>query len=131
MSSPKILIVDDDADYVEATKLILEANGYEVVVAYDGQEGMEKAKSELPQAVLIDLMMNTINEGYDLVRSIRRDDTFKDVPLIMISAAHQTESFKDANFAPDEAWFPIDTFMDKPIDFKVLLELLDKLLKKQ
>ena len=63
MSNPKILMVDDDADYVEATRLILEANGYEVVVAYDGQEGMEKVKSELPQVVLIDLMMNTMNEG--------------------------------------------------------------------
>lgn len=130
MSNPKILIVDDDTDYVEATKLVLEANGYEVIVAYDGQEGMEKAKSELPQVMLVDLMMNTMNEGYDLVRSIRKDDRFKDMPLIMISAAHQTESFKDANFTPDEAWFPIDTFMDKPIDFKVLLKQLDKLLKK-
>jgi CheY-like chemotaxis protein len=131
MSNPKILIVDDDADYVEATRLILEANGYEVVVAYDGQEGMEKAKSELPQAMLVDLMMNTMNEGYELVRSIRKDDRFKDVPLIMISAANQIESLKDANFTPDEVWFPIDTFIDKPIDFKVLLNQLDKLLKKQ
>lgn len=131
MSNPKILIVDDDSDYVEATRIVLEANGYEVVVAYDGQEGMEKAKSELPQVMLIDLMMNTMNEGYELVRTIRADDEFKDVPLIMISAAHRTESFKNANFIPDETWFPIDSFMDKPIDFKVLLKQLDKLLKKQ
>jgi CheY-like chemotaxis protein len=130
MSNPKILLVDDDADYVEATKVVLEAKGYDVVAAHDGKEGFEKAKSELPQIILVDLMMNTINEGYDLVRSIRSDDRFKEVPLIMISAAHQTEAFKNANFAPDDVWFPIDTFMDKPIDFEVLLGHLDKLLNK-
>ena len=131
MSSPKILIVDDDVDYVAAVTLVLETNGYEVIAAYDGKEGLEKAKSEMPQVMLIDLMMNTINEGYDLARNIRSDGRFEGMPLIMISAAHQVEAFKDANFAPDETWFPIDTFMDKPIDFKVLLRHLEKLLKKQ
>ena len=131
MSNPKILVVDDDIDYVEATTLTLEANGYEVVAAYDGKEGLEKAKSELPQVILVDLMMNTINEGYDLVRDIRSDDTFKEVPLIMISAAHSVEVFQNANFAPDEVWFPIDIFMDKPINFEILLKHLDRLLKKK
>ena len=131
MSNPKILIVDDDVDYVAATAVVLEKNGYDVVAAYDGKEGFEKAKSEQPQAMIIDLMMNTINEGYNLVRSIRSDDRFKEVPLIMISAAHQTETFKNANFAPDDDWFPIDTFMDKPINFEALLEYLAKFLNKQ
>jgi CheY-like chemotaxis protein len=130
MSKPKVLVVDDDIDYVEAITTILEANGYEVVAAYDGKEGLEKAKSELPQMMLIDLMMNTINEGYDLVRDIRSDERYAEVPLIMISAAHQHEVFKNANFAPDEVWFPIDTFMDKPVDTETLLKHLEKLLKK-
>lgn len=131
MSNPKVLVVDDDIDYVEAITTVLEANGYEVVVAYEGKEGLEKAKSELPQVILVDLMMNTINEGYDLVRDIRSDDRFGEVPLIMISAAHQVGVFKNANFAPDEVWFPIDMFMDKPIDFKVLLKHLDRMLNKK
>ncbi len=131
MSNPRILLVDDDDDYIEATTLVLEANGYDVVAAHDGKEGFEKAKSELPQIILVDLMMNTINEGYELVRDIRSDDRFGEVPLIMISAAHQVEEFKNANFAPDDVWFPIDTFMDKPVDFKVLLGHLDKLIKKE
>ena len=130
MAKPKVLVVDDDVDYVEATTAILEANGYEVVAAYDGKEGLEKAKSEMPQVMLIDLMMNTLNEGYDLVRDIRSDDRFKEVPLIMISAAHQHEVFKNANFVPDEVWFPIDTFMDKPVDIGNLLKHLEKMLNK-
>lgn len=130
MSKPRILVVDDDIDYVESTSAILEANGYEVVAAYDGKEGLEKAKAELPQLILIDLMMNTINEGYDLVRNIRSDKTFEEVPLIMISSAHQHEMFKGANFVPDEVWFPIDKFLDKPIDKETLLKNVSKLLGK-
>jgi CheY-like chemotaxis protein len=130
MSKPKILVVDDDVDYVESTAAILEANGYEVVAAYDGKEGFEVAKAELPQVILVDLMMNTINEGYDLVRNIRGDERFEEVPLIMISSAHQVEAFKNANFVPDEVWFPIDKFLDKPIDKETLLKNVSKMLKK-
>ena len=131
MSKPKILLVDDDIDYVESTAAILEANGYDVVAAYDGKEGFDKAKSELPQMILVDLMMNTINEGYDLVRNIRGDKRFDKVPLIMISSAHQVEAFKNANFVPDEVWFPIDMFLDKPIDTARLLETVKELLGEQ
>jgi two-component system alkaline phosphatase synthesis response regulator PhoP len=130
MSKPKILVVDDDIDYVESTAAILEANGYDVVAAYDGKEGLDKAKSELPQIILVDLMMNTINEGYDLVRNIRSDKRFDEVPLVMISSAHQVEAFKDANFVPDEVWFPIDMFLDKPIDKETLLKHVSKMLSK-
>jgi CheY-like chemotaxis protein len=130
MSKPKILVVDDDIDYVESTAAILEANGYDVVAAYDGKEGFDKAKSELPQVILVDLMMNTINEGYDLVRNIRSDKRFDKVPLVMISSAHQVEAFKDANFVPDEVWFPIDMFLDKPIDKETLLKHVSKMLSK-
>ncbi len=130
MSKPKVLVVDDDIDYVESTGAILEANGYEVVAAYDGKEGFDKAKSELPQVILVDLMMNTINEGYDLVRNIRSDNRFDQVPLIMISSAHQVEAFKNANFVPDEVWFPIDMFLDKPVDKETLLKHMSKMLKK-
>ena len=98
--------------------------------AYDGKEGFEVAKSEVPQVILVDLMMNTVNEGYDLVRNIRSDERFKDTPLIMISSAHQHETFKNANFVPDEVWFPIDTFMDKPVDKDTLLKQISKMLKK-
>ena len=130
MSKPKILVVDDDIDYVESTAAILEANGYEVVTANDGKEGLEVAKSELPHLIIIDLMMNTINEGYDFCRNIRGDEKFAAVPLLMISSAHQHELFKDANFVPDEIWFPIDNFLDKPIDKATLLKQVGKLLKK-
>jgi len=131
MPSPKILIVDDDADFVEATAVVLEANGYEVVRAYDSKEGLEKAKSELPQLIIIDLMMETINEGYIFCLNIREDERFKKVPLLMISSAHQTETFKNFHFVSDDVWFPISVFLDKPVDKETLLMHVTKHLGKR
>jgi len=128
MSKAKILVVDDDIDYLESTAAILEAKGYEVIVADNGREGLGKAESELPQLIIIDLMMNTVNEGYDFCLAIRSDKRFEEVPLLMISSVHQHEMFKDVNFGPDEFWFPIDTFLDKPIDKETLLRHVNKLL---
>jgi len=130
MAEPKILIVDDDPDYVESTKIILEGDGYEVIVAYDGDEGLQKAKEERPDLVIIDLMMRTMNEGFDLCRNIRQDNAFDGIPLVMISAAHQFEEYKNAQFAPDDIWFPIDKFLDKPVDKNELLTHVARFLKK-
>ena len=129
MAKPKIMVVDDDVDYVESTAAVLGSRGYEVIAAHDGKEGMEKAKSELPQLIIIDLMMNTINEGYDFCLEIRKDKRFKNIPLLMISSAHQNEMFKDLNFVPDDIWFPIDTFLDKPVNADTLLEHVNRLVK--
>lgn len=128
MSKPRILVVDDDTDYLESTAAILEAKGYEVIAADNGKEGLEKARSELPQLIIIDLLMRTVNEGYDFCLLIRSDRRFEEVPLLMISSVHQHEMFKDVSFAPDEFWFPIDTFLDKPIDKETLLEHVSMLL---
>ena len=130
MAMPKILIVDDDPDYVASTKVILEDDGYEVVTAYDGDAGLEKAKEERPDLIIVDLMMRTMNEGFDLCRNIREDRKFDKTPMIMISAAHQSEMYKDAQFVPDDIWFPIDKFIDKPVDKEALLTHIARFLKK-
>lgn len=129
MSKPKILVVDDDADYLESTAAILEAEGYEVITADNGETGLGKAKSELPHLIIIDLLMDTVNEGYDFCLGIRSDRRFDEVPLLMISSIHQREKFRDVNFAPDEFWFPIDNFLDKPVDEETLLKHVGNLLR--
>ena len=130
MSKAKILVVDDDIDYLESTAAILEAKGYEVIAADNGKEGLEKARSEFPQLIIIDLLMNTVNDGYDFCLAIRSDRRFEETPLLMISSVRQHEAFKNSDFAPDEFWFPIDAFLDKPIGRETLLEHVSKLLKK-
>ena len=126
----RILIVDDDIDYLESTAAILKAKGYEVIAADNGKEGLEKARSELPQLIIIDLLMNTVNDGYDFCLAIRSDGRFEETPLLMISSARQHEGFRDGDYAPDEFWFPVDVFLDKPIDRETLLGYVSMLLKK-
>lgn len=129
MSKPKILVVDDDTDYLESTASILEAKGYEVITADNGETGLGKAKSELPQLIMIDLLMDTVNEGYDFCLGIRSDKRFDEVPLLMISSVRQREKFKDVNFAPGDFLFPIDAFLDKPVDEETLLKYVGNLLE--
>lgn len=126
---PRILVIDDDIDYLESISAILEANGYDVIAADSAKNGLKNLESEIPQLIIIDLMMNTVNEGYDFCLQIGHDKRFEDVPLLMISAAHQDAMFKDVNFAPDVFWFPIDDFLDKPITRESLLNHVSKLLK--
>jgi CheY-like chemotaxis protein len=130
MSKPRILVVDDDNDYLESTAAILEANGYEVLIADNGKEGLEKAKSQLPQLIIIDLLMNDVNEGYDFCLRIGHDKKFEETPLLMISAARQNAALRDASFIPDAFWFPIDAFLDKPVDKDTLLRYVSILLNK-
>ena len=129
MSKAKILVVDDDIDYLESTAAILEAKGYEVIAADNGKAGLEKARSELPQLIIIDLLMNTVNDGYDFCLAIRSDRRFEETPLLMVSSARQHEAFKDSDFVPNEFWFPIDVFLDKPIDRETLFGYVSMLLK--
>ena len=80
----KVLLVDDDVDFCEATKLILESKGYEVVLAYDGKEGLGKARAEEPDLVILDVMMPEMN-GYDVCVVIKADQELKKIPVILLT----------------------------------------------
>lgn len=129
MSKPKILIVDDDIDFVEINKTILEKANYEVVTAYSGKEGMEKAKREKPNLIILDVMMTDRTEGFYTSRELRQDFNLKGIPIIMLTSIHQFE--KSFRFAPDETWLPVDVFLDKPLKPEKLLEEVNRWLKKR
>ena len=128
MLTPKILVVDDDNDYLESISSILEANGYEVLTADNGEDGFEKAVTEHPQLIIIDLLMNTVNEGYDFCLKAGYDKRVGEIPLLMISSVRKNEAFKDGDFTPDKFFFPIDAFLDKPVDKETLLKQVSSLL---
>ena len=125
------MVVDDDNDYLESVKAILEANGYAVIAANNAQEGLKSVESEHPQLIIIDLMMKAVNEGYDFCLRVGHDKRFEEIPMIMISSAHQNEIFRDVNFTPDVFWFPIDDFLDKPIDQKAIDDIMSDFLHYQ
>lgn len=127
----KILIIDDDADMVLAVRLTLEGAGHEVIEASSGTEGLEKIRSEKPDLIVLDVMMDTTTEGFQLALKLRSPDprseyaAFKDIPVLMLTAIHTTAPVR---VAPDADYLPVDAFVDKPIDPDDLLKKVEELL---
>jgi DNA-binding response OmpR family regulator len=86
----KILVVDDEPDILETIKMRLEANGYNVLTATDGNEGYKKAKTELPDLIILDLMLPGL-DGYQVCRLLKFDENYRHTPIIMLTAKSQEE----------------------------------------
>ena len=114
----KILIVDDDPDFLLINRAILESEGYEVLEAANGSEALEIMRQDRPDLVLLDVMMSTTLEGVDVSREIESDPDLKDVPIVMISSIATSEYA--AEF-PDDERIPIAGWISKPIQPAVLL----------
>jgi CheY-like chemotaxis protein len=119
----KVLVVDDDPDFVQIIRLILEAEGYQVFEAADGKQALEAMRQNKPDLTLLDVMMSTRLEGVDICREIRADPDLKDVPIVMISSIATSEY---ASEFPDEEHIPIDTWISKPIQPTVLLKVVKR-----
>ena len=117
----KILVVDDDPDFVQISRTILEAGGYEVLEAANGKQALEVTRRDKPDLVLLDVMMSTTLEGVDVCREMRADPDMKDVPIIMVSSIATSEYA--AEF-PDDEHIPIDTWISKPVQPAVLLKIV-------
>lgn len=125
----RILLVDDDADFVRITKSMLEKNGYVVTPAYNGQEAREKVKSERFDVIILDVMMETDTEGFHVAYDIRKDEAIKSVPLVMLTAINLRSS-PAWKVTSDETWLPVDVFLDKPVTSAQLLAAVEKALGK-
>ena len=130
MGQGRILIIDDDPDITEAMTVVLENKGYEVYRAQDGTEGMERMKEARPDLIILDVMMRTSQEGFELARELKHDAQYKDIPILMLTAVkHKTGlDFKDT--AGDTSWLPVEEYLDKPVKPDVLLEMVADLLQK-
>jgi CheY-like chemotaxis protein len=119
----RILIVDDDPDFVAISRMVLEAEGYEVVEAANGREALEVLREDKPDLVLLDVMMSTTLEGVDVSREMETDPELKDVPVIMVSSIATTEHAVEF---PDDEHIPIDGWISKPIQPAVLLRTIKR-----
>ena len=86
----RILVVDDEPDFVKAISIILESNNYEVTVSSDGQEGLNLARSTKPDLIVLDLMLPKM-DGYKVCRFLKFDEKFREIPIIMLTARGQEE----------------------------------------
>ncbi|MBN1870624.1 MAG: response regulator [Candidatus Omnitrophica bacterium] len=120
---PKILLVDDETQLITMVQMRLEANGYEVITASDGQEGLEKAKSESPDLIMMDVMMPKM-DGYKACGLLKNDTRYAKIPIILFTARAQQD---DQEVGKEVG---ADAYITKPFEPPVLLakikELLDK-----
>jgi len=124
---PTILIVDDDPDFREACRLPLEAEGFTVSEADNADSGFEKVRAEKPDLVILDVLMPSEYEGFELARRIREELQLKDLPVLMLSAVHEIKR-PPYRFAPDEGYLPVDVFLDKPAPPETLVRKVKELL---
>ena len=125
----KVLMIDDDPEFVEAISNLLDAKGYEVHTASNGKDGVAMAKAENPDIILLDVMMTTKHEGFDVARELHDDPNTKETSIIMMTGIRR-EMNLPFGFEPDNTWLPVKTFLEKPVKPEVLLKAIDEHIRK-
>ncbi len=126
----RILMVDDDGDFLDATRLVLETEGFEVMVASSPEEGIAQVRSVHPDLVILDMMMPDNYEGFQVARFIRDDLKRPDLPIVVLSRILEEKKIP-AHFPPEQKDVRIDVFLDKPVNPKVLIGVLRDLLTRK
>jgi CheY-like chemotaxis protein len=121
----KVLMIDDDPEFIEAISNVLDAKGYDVVSASNGKDGVEMAKAEKPDIILLDVMMTTKSEGFDVARELSANPDLKKVPVIIMTGIRR-EMNLPFGFEPDADWLPVKEVLEKPVKPEVLLSAVKK-----
>ncbi len=125
----KILLVDDDPDFVEATRMVLESKPYQVVVAFDGDEGLAKARKEKPDLILLDIIMPRM-DGFKVCEKIKSDPELSGIPIIMITSF--SERVGETSLAMSQGLaLEAEDFVDKPVAPAELLIRVERQLRKK
>ena len=122
MAKKKLLIVDDEKDFIAMVTERLAAKGFEIIEAFDGKDGIEKAHIEKPDIILLDIMMPEMN-GYDMCRKLKIDENYKDIPIIMVTAKFQPN---DVEFGKEMG---ADAYLTKPLELETLSHKIEALLR--
>ena len=123
MSERTVLVIDDDIDLVEIIRVTLEREKLRVIDAQNGERGFALAREQQPDLILLDIMMGTVDEGFQVAYRLRSDPLTKDTPIIMLSAVGERTGFsfdkgKDAEF------LPVSEFIEKPVSPRKLVDLV-------
>jgi CheY-like chemotaxis protein len=131
MEKATILIVDDDPDITEAMKVVLERKNYEVNSATSVEQAMESLKKKLPDVMILDVMMETPQDGFTLARELKQDEKYKNIPILMLTGVQDKMGIDFSSAAGDETWLPVEEYLSKPVKPDILLKKIESLLKKQ
>jgi CheY-like chemotaxis protein len=124
----RVLLVDDDPDFVEANSIVLEASGFEVLSAPSGADGLRRVAEDKPDLVVLDVMMENTDEGFAVAREIR-NRLKSSVPIIMLTSVGKVTGY---DFKPEEHpdFFPVDAWLEKPVPPTLLVSKIRELLRK-
>jgi len=128
VAKAKILVVDDDPDFVEAMRLTLVPNGYDVVSASSGDEGLARAKTDRPDLVILDVIMSSVLDGLNMSRRMQESAEHKKTPILMVTSIANTDY---AALFPTDEYISIDGFLSKPVAPDVLLQRVSELLARK
>jgi len=127
MSKKRILIVDDDRDYGDALRIVLENNGYEVNHVLNIRDGHKALAGEKPDLIILDVMMDRHTDGFDLCYDLKHDEACRTIPIMMVTAVTEKTGFK---FSPetDGEYLEADAYVAKPIPVAELLSRVNKMI---
>jgi len=131
MSVPNILIIDDDPDFVEMTKTILQTKQYQVKSAREPQEGWACLKENVPDLLILDIMMGKGAEGFIMAREIRKDPRYAEMPILMLTSMREQTGFDFPGERIHSKFLPVDDYVEKGIEPSVLLEKIEQQLAKK
>jgi len=122
---PTVLVVDDDPDFCEFCRIVLEGEGYAVLSAPDGDAGLDELRRHHPDLVILDVMMNSLLEGLSATWTIRADTELQNTPILMVSSIASSEY---ADSFPTDEYVPVDNFLSKPVAPEKLLQAISQIL---
>ncbi|MHC4581113.1 MAG: response regulator [Planctomycetota bacterium] len=128
MSTQKIMIIDDDPDFVEVTKVLFETKQYQVSAAYDPEEGFAKLEQDIPDALILDVMMGKGADGFIVARKIRKDSRFDKMPILMLTSMREQTGFDFPGERIHSKFLPVDDYLEKGVEPQVLLGKVEQLL---
>jgi CheY-like chemotaxis protein len=120
----RVLIVDDDPDFVEIISMILKRDGYEVASAASGDEALPMMRASRPDVLLLDVMMSTVLDGVNVSFAMSEDSALQDIPIVMISSIPDSPN---ADQFPTDEYVPISAWITKPVKPENLLETVKRL----
>lgn len=126
-----ILIIDDDQDLVRTMQIVLKSADYDVRAAYDGQTGYAQIEEKIPDLIVLDVMMTTATEGFDLAYKLKNNPAYNSIPILMVTsfpAKMAQDGPENFQHILGQDW-PVSKFLEKPIEPDVLLETVAMLLK--
>lgn len=123
----KIFIIDDDKDYADALKIVLESNGYEVTHLLNIDDGRKAVDQNRPDLIILDVMMDKHTDGFEFCYDLKHDEACSTIPILMVTAVTDKTGFK---FSPetDGEYLQADDYVTKPIPVAELLSRVNKLI---